>query len=273
MNYFTTNDNFDKIISNVFKSNDVSYSIIPTGWTNIVLDIKIKNNKYIAKLPRNDFWSKQIIKDCNISNFVKNTLHINTPEMSICYDNNRPFSIHKKIQGVPLTSKIKSLSKDNKQKIAKQLANYISNLHTFNTQLLPDYCQQYFTDFLSEMTKLSNNYEMEYFAQLFKDMNDTKNLVFSHNDLNIGNILLNENNDITAIIDWSFAGICDIYTDLSVLSCRSDVFFYQQFIKEYENIRHITLDINKLKNRIDLRKHIEDVYIQYMKDKHPDVKV
>ncbi len=273
MNYFTTNDNFDTIISNVLKSNNFSYTIIPTGWTNIVLDIKIGKNEYIAKLPRNDFWSKQIIKDCNISNFVKNTLHINTPEMIIYYDKNRPFSIHKKIQGTPLTNKIKTLNTKDKQKIARQLAKYISNLHIFNTQLLPDYCKQYFTDFLSEMTTLSNNYEMKYFEQLFEDRNDKQNLVFSHNDLNIGNILLNDDNDITAIIDWSFAGICDIYTDLSVISCRSDNFFYQQFIKEYENIRNIKLDINKLQNRIDLREHIEKVYIQYMKEKHPDIEV
>ena len=270
---FSENENLEDIIKKNINEKIESISKISTGWTNIVLDIKTNNDSYIAKLPRDEFWTNQIIKDSVISNFVRNNLGICTGDMKIYYDNNRPLSIHKKIEGNSLTERIKFLSKDKICNITKQLANIFYKFHNFNyknhDEIKYEYC-----DFIISMTKIDEkNYNMEYFKEMLEDNKDINKKVFIHGDLNIGNIILNKNDDIEAIIDYSFAGLGDIYTDLSIISCRVDDFFFDSLIREYENISNIQLNKNKLKNRVDLRQHIEDTYIAFMKKFHPEVSI
>lgn len=91
--------------------------------------------------------------------------------------------------------------------------------------------------------------------------------------MNIGNILLDENDDIKAIIDYAFTGIGDIYTDLTIISCRIDKIFFDKLIKEYEKLSNIKLNTSKLDNRQALRQYIENEYIKFMKIYHPEISI
>jgi aminoglycoside phosphotransferase (APT) family kinase protein len=100
----------------------------------------------------------------------------------------------------------------------------------------------------------------------------TEKMVFIHGDLNIGNIILDEKNDIKAIIDYSFSGVGDIYSDISIILCRVDDIFSKQIVEKYENSANIKLNREKLFDRIRLRKYIEEQYKNFMVKMHPEVK-
>ena len=273
IDFFQQNDDFKSILLSVFNDNGFTFNIIPTGWTNLVLDIQHKNNNYIAKFPRNSFWAQQIQKDCDISNFVRENIGINSPEMKIYKDKfGRFFSMHKKINGTTFGEKFNTLSTDDKSKIAKQLVSIFYKLHSFNIDKIDKKYKYDFVEFLNNMIKIANNYDMKYFEELFKDHNNEQ-LVFAHNDINIGNIIIDENNNIVAIIDYAFAGLSDIYTDLSVISCRTDGVFFNRMIEEYEKLISKTINKEKLQNRIELRQHLEDVYVDYINKNCKEIKI
>ena len=54
--FFTTEDNFEKIITGVLgEVNNIS--LIETGWTNFVYKVQKGSKKYIFRFPRNTFFS------------------------------------------------------------------------------------------------------------------------------------------------------------------------------------------------------------------------
>lgn len=114
-------------------------------------------------------------------------------------------------------------------------------------------------------------YDFSYFNGMLND-EKSEDQVFIHGDLNIGNVILNENDDVEAIIDYSFCGLGDIYTDLSILSCRINEDFFDRVIFEYQKISGKKLDMKKMEDRKRLRQYIEKEYIAFMKANHPEIK-
>ena len=271
VNYFTENEDLYSIIANKIDGIDKNIKKIPTGWTNIVLDVKSNNDEYIVKLPRDEFWSLHTTKEVTASNFVRENMNIKTADMKVFYDKNRPFSVHKKIEGNSLTERIKDL-KDNKLiNIIKKIAHIFYTFHTFDINKIPSVLNYKYYDFISKLPKLDEkNYDFKYFDEMVNDEKKEEQ-VFIHGDLNIGNVILNNNDDVEAIIDYSFCGLGDIYTDLSIFTCRINEDLKNILIEEYEKVSNKKLDKGKLQNRIDLRKYIEKEYTAFMKKNHPEV--
>ncbi len=270
--FFTENEDLYSILANNFQGLDKNIKKIATGWTNIVLDVQSNNESYIAKLPRDDFWAKHIEKDAIASNFVHENIGIKTADMKIFYDQGRPFSIHKKIEGVALTERLKDLTSEKISKIAKKLAEIFYSFHSFNISDLPKKLKVRYYDFVSNLPKLDEKkYDFSYFNGL---LNDEKNeeQTFIHGDLNIGNVLLDDNDNVEAVIDYAFCGLGDKYTDLSILACRIDDDFFDRVIFEYQKVSGKTLDMKKMKDRKELRQYIEKEYMAFMKANHPEIK-
>ena len=272
--FFTETEDLYSILANeIFGLDKKNIKKISTGWTNIVLDIQLNNESYIAKLPRDDFWAKHIIKDANASNFVRNNIGLKTGEMKIFYNNNRPFSIHKKIEGNALTERLNNLNNEKISNISKKLAKIFYLFHSFNISKLPQELKIRYFDFVSKLPKLNEKeYDFSYFNGLLND-EKLEEQVFIHGDLNIGNVILNKNDNVVAIIDYSFCGLGDIYTDLSILSCRINEDFFDRVIFEYQKISKKNLDMKKMEDRKQLRQYIEKEYIAFMKIKHPEIDV
>jgi len=269
--FFTESEDLYAILSNNLQNLNKNIKKISTGWTNIVLDVQSNGENYIIKLPRDPFWSKYIVKDAEGSNFVRNNLGIMTAEMQIMYDADRPFSIHRKIDGNTLTDRLNILSNEKIAQISKKLAEIFYLFHTFSLTKLPNSLRCRYYDFISKLPKLDeNNYDFSYFDGLLSD-EKSEEQVFIHGDLNIGNIILDNDDNLKAIIDYSFCGIGDIYTDLSTLACRIDDNFFENIIFEYQKISKKILDRKKMNDRKNLRKYIESEYIKYMKVNHPEI--
>lgn len=270
--FFTENEDLNEIIFSSINNCNKDIKKISSGWTNIVFDIISNNEHYIVKFPRDQFWSNCIEKDALISNFVNSSIGINSAKINIHYNNNRPFLLYKKIDGDVLTEKIKILDKDEIKNITQDLAKIFYKFHSFDVKKLPDIAQNKFYDFITNIPKLNeDSYDYSLFNQMKNDEKDEKK-VFIHGDLNIGNVLLDKNKRVLAIIDYAFAGIGDIYTDLSRMSCRTNDYFFELLLEEYEKISNIKLNREKIENRKILWKYIEDEYMKFMKIIHPEVK-
>ncbi len=270
--FFTENEDLYAIIADKLNNLNRNIKKISTGWTNIVLDVESNNENYIVKLPRDDFCAQHIIKDASASNFVRNNMHIKTGDMKIVYNNNRPFSIHKKIDGKSLTERLNALTKESIENIAKQLAKIFYTFHSFNISKIPSNLKTRYYDFVSNLPKLDKNkYDFSYFNGMIND-EDKEKQVFIHGDLNIGNVILNDNDEIEAIIDYSFCGLGDIYTDLSIFACRVKEDFFDIVLNEYQKISNKKLDMKKMDDRKQLRQYIEKEYIAFMKENHPEIK-
>ena len=102
---------------------------------------------------------------------------------------------------------------------------------------------------------------------------ENKELVFVHGDLNIGNIILDDNDDIVAFIDFAFASLSERYSDLSRISCRVNTEFLNDILTTYEKISNHKINPEKIAQRNKMWNYIEEQYIIYMKNNFPEIKV
>lgn len=86
-----------------------------------------------------------------------------------------------------------------------------------------------------------------------------------HGDLNSSNILLDENNNVTAIIDFGFGGFGNKYNDIGRIIGRCPSSFKDEIIKSYEAYSNEKLDNKFLDNNIDIWTNIDNSYINYMR--------
>lgn len=269
--FFIENEDLLSIINSNFKKID-NIKKISTGWTNIVFEVKNNNISYILRFPRNDFFSKQIEKDVIINQFLKNEINLKTINMQIAYDKGRPYSIHQKIEGCALTEKINFLSKKEIEKITSEIAEFFTTIHNISINKIPEISKIKLSKFLTDLSKVDDNY-YDYSDLMHLDKNEEKEKVFCHGDLNIGNIILDEDNNINAFIDFAFASISTRIADLSRISCRVSNDFLNTIIRKYEKINSLTIDINELQNCNSMWKYVEEQYIIYMKKYQPEIKL
>lgn len=86
-----------------------------------------------------------------------------------------------------------------------------------------------------------------------------------HGDLNPGNIIIDENNHIAAVIDFGFAGFGNKYFDIARIIGRLPVGFKNEIINSYESISKEKLDYKLLDTEIDIWNDIDGGYINYMR--------
>jgi fructosamine-3-kinase len=71
--FFKSNENFDKIIVDTLKGKKiVKANQITTGWTNIVYEVETDDGNYFFRFPRDEFWSRTIVKDCEFAGYIYN---------------------------------------------------------------------------------------------------------------------------------------------------------------------------------------------------------
>jgi homoserine kinase type II len=245
-------------------------SVMPvsTGWTNIVFEVNTDDGNYFFRFPRDDFWVRTIVKDCQFANYIYGKTNFNTVDLRLKKDNSRAFSVHKKIEGKALTEKMNNLSSEEVKKVSYEIAEFMYQLHTIkydkNQIFTTDNIGLNLVDFLDELVNLHLSSEDKKFWK-YSEFSKKDNNCLVHGDLNPGNIILDENNNISAVIDFGFGGFGNKYFDIARIIGRLPANFKPEIINSYESISNEKLDYDLLNTEINVWNNIDNGYIKYMK--------
>lgn len=275
-NFFLLNENFEKIINKELKNKYNSNLIlnikpITTGWTNIVFKVQADNGKFYFRFPRDEFWERTIVKDYDFAKFIKGKTDFKTPELILGYDENRPFSIHREIPGIPLAERLDKLTDTELSKVSDQISKFLFELHNLefseNEIFSKNNIGINLNDFIDELLEKHVSKKDKVFWKTENFENNTESKCLVHGDFNTSNVLIDDDNNVSAIIDFGFAGIGEKYFDISRIIGRNKgnkkfeekiIKYYNMYDKKNVNLEEINKDI-KIWNKIDLG------YINYMK--------
>ena len=104
--------------------------------------------------------------------------------------------------------------------------------------------------------------------EFWKDENfsDSTEKCLVHGDLNSSNVLLDDENNIAAIIDFGFGGFGNKYYDISRIIGRCPDNFKEEIVKSYEELENKGLDAMQVDKNIRIWSNIDSGYINYMKN-------
>ena len=262
--FFTTEDPLDEIIAETFPDKQIlKTQHILTGWTNIVIEVTTDKGAYFFFFFRNPFWSRMIIKDAAVCNFVDGKTSYYTPQMKLHYDaSGRPFSVHEKIEGYTLGDRVYHLSHTALLGVAYDAAKFIKELSGIDLRNAPDKVKYPLSEFLHEL-----DYE-HYDKHIDKDHayikeTETNNLV--HGDLNLGNILLDKNDKMIGVIDFCFAGTGNPNMDVARMVSRpAPKEFEEAFLAYFD-------DTDEILRMREAWKHIDNGYAEHIRTHFPEI--
>lgn len=266
--FFKLEDNFEEIINKTLQDKKINkIKLIPTGWTNIVYEVETDDGEYFFRFPRDEFWSRTIVKDCEFAKYIHKKTDFNTVQLQLFYDNGRPFSMHKKIPGIPLAEKMNNLSDEEVKKVSKDIAKFMYQMHNveyseneiFNNA---NNIGLKLNEFLDELLNVHVSSEDIKFWNNTPVTNEKSCLV--HGDLNSSNILLDDNNNISAVIDFGFGGFGNKYDDVARIIGRCPDNFKKDIVESYEAYSNAKLDSKVLDDNIETWSNIDNAYINYM---------
>ena len=263
-NFFTPDDNLDLIIAETFPEKKVEKTEhIITGWTNIVIEVTTNEGSYFFRFPRNPFWSRMIVKDAAVCNFVDGKTSFYTPQMKLCYDSKkRPFSVHKKIEGYTLGDRIYHLSHTALTGAAYDVAKFIKELSGIDLREAPAKVKYPLSKFLKELDYEHYEKHIDEDHEYIKET-ELKKLV--HGDLNLGNVLLDENDKVIGVIDFCFAGTGNPNMDVArIVSRPAPKEFEEAFLSQFEN----TEEISRMKKAWQ---DIDNGYAEHIRTNFPEI--
>lgn len=262
--YFTTDDPLDKIIAGTMPNKKIEKTEhILTGWTNIVIEVTTDKGAYFFRFPRNPFWSRMIVKDAAVCQFVDGKTSYYTPQMELHYDaKGRPFSVHKKIEGYTLGDRIYHLSHTAITGVAYDAAKFIKELSGIDLRGAPSEVKYPLSKFLHELDYEHYDKHIDDDHQFIKATDDSR---LVHGDLNLGNILLDDNDKMIGVIDFCFAGTGNPNMDVARMVSRPAP---EEFEKAFLAYFKDSDEISRMKTAW---KHIDNGYAEHIRAKFPEI--
>ena len=274
--YFELSDDFENIIKNILNDKQIiSIKQNPTGWTNIVYEVETNEGNFFFRFPRDEFWSRTIVKDYEFAKYIYGKTNFDTVKLELFYDNDRPFSVHKKIAGIPLAEVMNDLSSDEVKTISNEIAKFMYQLHCLDFDKSKIFSINNIglnlTDFLDELLNVHvvwirvtivNKNDMNFWIPTAIHSDD---ICLVHGDLNSSNVLLDENRHVAAIIDFGFGGFGNKYNDIGRIIGRCPTSFKNEIINSYEQYSNSKLDSKLLDTNINTWTDIDNSYINYMR--------
>lgn len=266
--FFVPNEDFSAMIKSSLPTKDIKkLNLITTGWTNIVYEAETDNESYFFRFPRDDFWIRTIVKDCEFADFVKGKTTYTTSDLKLLNDKNRFFSMHKKVEGQALTEKMNDLNEAEIEKLSYEIADFMYQLHSLdferNKVFETNNIGLNLVDFLDELIELHLDEDNKKFWK-YKEFIEKDNSCLVHGDFNPGNIIVDKDNHIAAVIDFGFGGFGNKYFDISRIIGRLPQNYKEPIIRNYEKISGEKLDYDVLETEIAIWTDIDNGYIKYM---------
>lgn len=267
--YFSLDEDFSKIIKKSLPDKKISkIKPISTSWTNIVFEASTDTGNYFFRFPRDNFWIRTIVKDYEFSKFINGKTDFNTVKLELLYDNGRPYSMHKKIEGISLAEKMNEMTPEQIKAVCADISKFMYQLHNINFQdnqiFKTNNIGLKLANFLDELLNLHVSKEDKTFWK-YSEFRKKDHSILVHGDLNSSNILLNENNHISAIIDFGFGGFGNPYFDIARIIGRCPNTFKDSIISKYEELSNEKLNYDILENEIKIWTNIDNSYINYMR--------
>lgn len=262
--FFTTSDPLDQIIAETMPDKKIEKTEhILTGWTNIVIEVTTDGGAYFFRFPRNPFWSRMIVKDASVCNFVEGKTSFYTPQMKLCRDEKgRPFSVHKKIEGYTLGDRIYHLSHTALTGAAYDVAKFIKELSGIDLRGAPEEVKYPLSQFLHELDY--EHYE-EHIDADHEYIKATEDVKLVHGDLNLGNILLDADDRVIGVIDFCFAGTGNPNMDVARMVSRpAPEEFEKVLVSQFENKE----EIGRMRTAW---KHIDAGYAGHIRANFPEI--
>ena len=177
--------------------------------------------------------------------------------------------MHKKIEGTPLALKMNTLTCVEVQKVCEQIAKFMYEVH--NLKFDPkevfsiDNIGLNLNDFITELLSLHvSDDDIKFWEnQNFDTSEDGYCLI--HGDLNSSNVLLDENNNVAAIIDFGFGGFGNKYFDIARIIGRCPENFKSEIVGAYEGLDKSKLDMAEVDRNVGTWMNIDSGYINYMR--------
>lgn len=266
--YFELSDDFENIIKNILNDKQIiSIKQNPTGWTNIVYEVETNEGNFFFRFPRDEFWSRTIVKDYEFAKYIYGKTNFDTVKLELFYDNDRPFSVHKKIAGIPLAEFMNDLSSDEVKTISNEIAKFMYQLHCLDFDKSKIFSINNIglnlTDFLDELLNVHvDKNDMNFWIPTAIHSDD---ICLVHGDLNSSNVLLDENRHVAAIIDFGFGGFGNKYNDIGRIIGRCPTSFKNEIVNSYEQYSNSKLDSKLLDTNINTWTDIDNSYINYMR--------
>lgn len=273
--FFTLDEDFPSIIKHALKDRfgDVgvhSIEDIVVGWTNCVKRVKTSIGELIFRFPRDSYWEKVIVKDYEFAYYIHGFTSAETIDLHLGWDKGRPFSFHFLIPGFMLAEKMETMSSEDIKKVTYQISKWMYSLHTmryesehiFRVKNIGLSLQPFMDELLRE--HLSKE-DMEFWhkGNDFSELTEGECLI--HGDFNASNVIIDDDNNLVAVIDFGFGGFGSKYFDISRIIGRCPPEFKELFLKSYEEIQRKPLDRKAIDKYINIWSDIDQGYINYMR--------
>jgi SAM-dependent methyltransferase len=200
----------------------------PNTHESVVAEI---NSDYIVKFPRPHRGLRGLSSEQGVTDLIRNDVGIAVPEISIHKDS-AVLARYRKLSGNTFNKeKYNSLSNQEKDNLAHQLAKFMSDIHSVRdidverVELSPSW--DFKVGLIREQLASDSDEIIRLLVpDLLKNQEVIKvpesNKVLGHFDLHGSNILFNKDNtEVTGVIDFGNAKVGDLHQDLSVMNLSS----------------------------------------------------
>jgi aminoglycoside phosphotransferase (APT) family kinase protein len=269
--FFTTEDPLENIIHDTLKTHKVkSTKHIISGWTNIVIEVSTDQGEYFFRFPRNPFWAKMIVKDASFCNFIEGKTSFYTPSMTLHFHKKRPFSVHEKIQGYSLNNRIYNLSHTTLAATAYSVAKFVKELSEVDIKDAPEDVKYPLSKFLQELDHRHYDTHLDDHHKYVKNAETIPRLV--HGDLNPGNIIMNEKDEVIGVIDFCFAGISHPGMDISrIISRPTPETFESELLRAYRQLNNGHLPVARIRKMQKIWQDVDAGYANHIRQFYPEI--
>lgn len=269
--YFTLDEDYRSIIQGALPDETVeSIRLNATGWTNIVYLAVTNKGEYYFRFPRDEFWSRTIVKDYEFATYIQGKTDFPTVRLGLKRDSHgRPFSLHRKVDGVALAEVMGRMTPTQISSVSKSIADFMAELHAIDWHKdaifdIHDIGLN-LKDFLNELLeKHVSPSDMAFWKAGHVVGTPVECLV--HGDLNSSNVLVDKADwsKVLCFIDFGFGGYGNKYSDIARIIGRCPASFKEPIVTEYERKTGAKLNRAELAEQIDDWNKIDTSYIHYM---------